>query len=194
MDALAALINLLYWLPLATWFGSSVFVAVAAPVIFRVTRESDPVLPMVLSVNLEGQHATLLAGQTVSELLRALGRVAMICWIMMGAALALQWIMLVMRGGEAREIWLPVIRSALYLAAVGLNLYDTRSLRPRVEEARRTYIDNADEPEIANPAKDNFDALHRESVTVLQYLIFVLLGLLLFSAINISRGLTITFG
>lgn len=191
MDALVALINLLYWLPLATWFGSSVFVAVAAPVIFRVTRQGDPILPMVLSVNLEGQHATLLAGQTVSELLRALGRVAVVCWVMMGAALALQWITLLLREGD---VLLPLIRTSLYLAAVGLSVYDTRSLRPRVEEARRTYIDNADEPEIANPAKDRFDALHKESVTILQYLIFVLLGLLLFSAINISRATTINFG
>ena len=47
MDALAAVINFLYWLPLAAWFGASVFVAVAAPVIFRVARQSDPILPTV---------------------------------------------------------------------------------------------------------------------------------------------------
>ena len=43
----------MYWVALATWFGSAAFVAVAAPIIFRVIRESDPTLPGVLSVNLD---------------------------------------------------------------------------------------------------------------------------------------------
>ncbi len=48
------LIQIVFWLALSTWFGAVLFIAVAAPIIFRTVRESNPVLPMVLSVNLEG--------------------------------------------------------------------------------------------------------------------------------------------
>jgi hypothetical protein len=61
-----ALVSILYWLSLSTWFGAAVFVAVAAPSIIRTVRENDPLLPTVLSVNLEGQHGTLLAGSIVN--------------------------------------------------------------------------------------------------------------------------------
>ena len=47
---------------------------------------------------------------------------------------------------------------------------------------RKQYIDHADEPEIANPAKDQFDRYHGESVTALTTLLFLLLGLVLLSA------------
>ena len=57
---------------MATWFGGVLFVAVAAPIIFRTVRESNPVLPTVLSVNLENQHGTLLAGSIVGNLLATL--------------------------------------------------------------------------------------------------------------------------
>ena len=56
------LVQIVYWLALATWFGGVLFVAIAAPAVFRTVRENNPVLPHVLSVNLEGQHGTLLAG------------------------------------------------------------------------------------------------------------------------------------
>src|SRR3954454_21167129 len=56
------IVQIVYWLALATWFGGVLFVAISAPVILRTVRENNPILPHVLSVNLEGQHATLLAG------------------------------------------------------------------------------------------------------------------------------------
>src|SRR5258707_12113971 len=62
MSALYLFIQITYWLALSTWFGSVLFLAVAWPVIYRTVREADPVLPEVLSVNLEGQHGSLLAG------------------------------------------------------------------------------------------------------------------------------------
>ena len=52
MDAAFTFMQILYWLALATWFGGLLFIAVAAPVIFRTIHESDPILPTVLSVNL----------------------------------------------------------------------------------------------------------------------------------------------
>ncbi len=179
------LISILYWLSLATWFGSAVFVAISAPIVFRTVRENDPLLPTVLSVNLEGQHGTLLAGSIVNNLLGALSRLAYFCAGGLLLAFIGEWV-IVLR--EGRDWILPMLRSALYLSAVALAVYDARFVRPKVDEARRTYIENADEPDVANAARDRFEQHGRESVTVLQLLIFVLLGLVLFSGIGLARG------
>ena len=185
MFALSVLIHILYWLALATWFGSAVFVVVAAPIIFRTVRDEDPTLPMVLSVNLEGRHSDLLAGGIVSNLLSALTRLAYLCAAVLALTLLAEWVMVVREGLN----WpLPLVRTTLFLAALGLAVYDGRVVRPKVEEARRTYVDNADEPDIANPAKDRFDHFGREAVMVLQFLLFVLLGLVLFSGIGLAQG------
>lgn len=184
---LLALLAILHWLCLATWFGSAVFLALAAPMIFRTVRENDPLLPMVLSVNLEGQHGTLLAGSIVRNLLVSLTRISYLCAGGLLVALVTEWIIV---ARESRDWVLPLVRSALYLAAVVLVVYDARYVRPRLEEARQTYIDNADTPEVANPARDLFEQHGRESVTILQLLIFVLLGLVLFSGIGLARGMS----
>ena len=68
-------VQIVYWLSLSTWFGGVLFIAVAAPVIFRTVRENNPILPGVLSVNLDNQHGTLLAGSIVANLLQILVRV-----------------------------------------------------------------------------------------------------------------------
>ena len=45
-------VQMLFWVSLSTWFGGVLFVAAASRVIFQTIRESDPLLPTVLSVNL----------------------------------------------------------------------------------------------------------------------------------------------
>jgi hypothetical protein len=175
---LFTLVQTVFWLALSTWFGGVLFVAVAAQVIFRTVRENDPLLPTVLSVNLEGQHGTLLAGSIVANLLRVLARVQLGCAAAVGLALVAQWLLV-----NPDRFWgLHLVRSALYLAAVGLVIYDWRVVGPRVMKYRQEYIDHADEPEIANPAKEQFDRFHKESVTVLMILLAVLLGMIFFSA------------
>src|SRR5207253_632524 len=79
MLLLFQVVQIMYWLGLSTWFGGVMFIALAAPVIFRTVRESNPVLPDVLSVNLEGQHSTLLAGSIVANLLSRVAQVELIC-------------------------------------------------------------------------------------------------------------------
>ena len=64
--------QIVYWLALATWFGGVVFVALSAPVVFNTVRQSNPILPRVLSVNVEDQHATLLDGTIVGNLIAPL--------------------------------------------------------------------------------------------------------------------------
>ncbi len=178
MDLGFHLIQILYWLALATWFGGVLFVAVAAPIIFRTVRESNPVLPTVLSVNLEGQHGTLLSGSIVGTLLGTLVRIELLCAAVLGVAIAAQWFFV---DRSVPNVVAPLVRSALYLAALVLVLYDWRVVWPKVWKYRQEYIDHADEPEVANPAKDQFDRYHGESVRILSIRLAILLAIVLFS-------------
>lgn len=173
-----AAVQIAYWLALSTWFGGVLFVAVAAPVVFRIVRDADPTLPKVLSVNLDGQHAMLLAGSIIGEILATLTRVQLICAGVLAAALIGQWVLTLPTGAN---LIAPLLRTLLFLAAAALLIYEWRFIWPRVVEHRQTYIDHADEPDIANPAKDQFDAAHQESVVVLRNMLFLLLGVILFS-------------
>jgi hypothetical protein len=172
------LVQIVYWLSLATWFGGALFVAMAVPAIFRTVGENNPVLPHVLSVNLEGQHGTLLSGSIVGALLARLARVQLIC----GAALLLAIIahfFLANLTGQNRTA--AIIRTALFFAAAAVSLYDGWLLWPQTWRHRQEFIDNADEPDIANPAKDQFDRGQRRSVALLMAVLFLLLGVILFS-------------
>jgi hypothetical protein len=179
------LVQILYWIALATWFGGALFVAVAAPVIFRTVREHDPLLPRVLSVNLEGQHGTLLAGAIVANILRQLTTLQLVCAGSLILLNIVQWFIIDLTDHNATA---AVIRSALIAAAAGVVLYDWRVVSPQIEAHRKEYIEHADEPEIANPAKEAFDREHRFSVMMLQALLFLLLGLILFSPNITPRG------
>jgi hypothetical protein len=172
------LVQIAYWLALATWFGGVLFVAMAAPIVFRTVRENNPILPHVLSVNLEGQHGTLLAGSIVGDLLARLWRVQMICGGVLLVALVGQFFLIDLTAGNRTA---AVVRVTLFVAAVGVALYDGWVLWPRIWRHRQEYLDHADEPEVANPAKDRFDADHRLSVGLLTAVLFLLLGILLFS-------------
>src|SRR6266446_2922425 len=88
MDLLFQFTQIVYWLALSTWFGTVLFIPLAAPVILRTVQENNPILTNVLSVNLEGQHGTLLAGTIVANLIQRLLAVELIC----GGALLLMLI------------------------------------------------------------------------------------------------------
>ncbi|HXE52851.1 MAG TPA: DUF4149 domain-containing protein [Tepidisphaeraceae bacterium] len=169
-------VQIVYWLALSTWFGGVLFVAVAAPIIFRTVRESNPLLPTVLSVNLEGQHSTLLAGSIVANLLSVLTRVQLGCAAALLITIAVQL-------GEGWQDWpAAIVRAAMFVAAVVVTVYEWWVLWPRIEKFRNEYIDHADEPEVANPARDEFDRYHRESVYLLNVTLGLLLGLIVFSS------------
>ncbi len=176
------LVQIVYWLALATWFGGVLFVAMAAPVIFRTVRENNPLLPHVLSVNLEGQHGTLLAGSIVGDLLLRLWRVQLVCGGALLLSIVAQFFLIDLEAGNRSA---AALRAVLFVGAVGVAAYDGLVLWPRIARHRQEYIDHADEPEVANPAKERFDAAHRASVTLLMAILFLLLGMVLFSG-NIS--------
>ena len=176
---LFSLVQILYWLALATWFGAVMFVAMAPPIILRTVRESDPTLPHVLSVNLEGQHSLLLSQSIVGELMAPLHRIELICSGILLLAILGQWLVLHPRGVE---ITLPLLRTALYVAATVLLIYDWRSVWPRMWKHRQEYLDHADEPDVANPALDQFDRTQSTSLLILQVTLGILLAMILFSA------------
>jgi hypothetical protein len=182
--------QVLYWLALSTWFGGVLFIAVAAPVIFRTITEADPTLPRVLSVNLDKQHSTLLAGSVVANLLNLLVRVQLVCAGVLLLTMIVQWMFIDRTGLPLR---FAILRSAMYLGAVVLVIYDWQIVWPRVKQFRQEYIDHADEPDIANPAKENFDRYHDTSVTVLLIILSLLLGIILFSGDISVRSMTFNF-
>jgi hypothetical protein len=172
------LVQIVYWLALATWFGGVLFVAIAAPVVFRTVRENNPVLPHVLSVNLEGQHGTLLAGSIVGSLIARLARLQLACGGVLVLALVAHLFVANVEGANGTA---AIIRTALLLAAAAVALYDGWLVWPQLWRHRQEFIDHADEPELANPAKDGFDRGQRRSVTLLMAVLFLLLGVILFS-------------
>jgi hypothetical protein len=180
MSMLFQFVQIAYWLALATWFGAVLFVALAPPVILRTMRDTKPVLPNVLSVNLEGQHGTLLAGTIMGNLIEPLIRLQLVCAGVLLVALAAQWFLIDLSGSMVVP---PILRSALYVAAVVLLLYDWRVVWPKTWKYRQEYIDHADEPDVANPALDQFDRYQAESLRTLMIITCLLLGMILFSAI-----------
>src|SRR5687768_5688350 len=172
-------VQIAYWLALATWFGAVLFVALAPPVILRTMNETKPVLPHVLSVNLEGQHGTLLAGTIMGNLLGPLVRLQVLCAAVLLVTIAAQWFLIDLTGTNVVP---PILRSALYVAAVVLFVYDWRFVWPKIWQNRQEYIDHADEPDVANPALDRFDQYQGESLRTLMIITCLLLGIILFSA------------
>ncbi|MDP9173767.1 MAG: hypothetical protein M3O30_07860 [Planctomycetota bacterium] len=172
--------QVLYWLGLSTWFGGALFIGVAAQVIFNTVKENDPTLPRVLSVNLQSQHATLLAGSIVGNLIAMLARIELACAALLFVTIAAQWFLIDLANPLSRVS--AFVRSALYLASTGIVVYDWRVLWPRIRDSRQKFIDNADNPEIANPTLEILDRDQRESMSLLNVLVFLLLGIVLFSA------------
>jgi len=185
-----ALVQIVFWISLSTWFGGVLFVAMVAPIIFRTVKEQEPILPLVLAVNLEGQHGSLLAGTIVGNIISHLVKVELACAGGLLLALIAQWFT-TDRGGD---MWVvPLLRCAMYLMVMGIVVYEWRGLWPRLRAQRQTYLDHADEPDVANPAKDEFDRLHRESVMLLSFRLALLLGIVLFSAAVRPKGITVPF-
>lgn len=188
MAALFPIIQLFYWLALSTWLGGVAFTAFAIPVISRTVRENDPTLPTVLSVNLDGAHASLLATTIVVNLLATLVRVELACAGVLLMTIGGQWAVL-----GADRFSISMVRTCLFIAATVALLYDWRLVTPRVGRFRKEYIDRADEPEAAKAAREQFERHYRESLTLLMIQLVLLSGLVLFSTM-ISTAQTFAVG
>jgi hypothetical protein len=172
-------VQTVYWLALSVWFGGAMFIGLAVQKIHRTVRENNPILPQVLSVNLEGQHSMLLAGSIIGELISSLARIEIVCAAIVLVMMGSQWFMI-----DLADPWTKsseFVRCALGLAATGVVIYDGWFLWPRIIKARQTFIDNADDPDKANPASEQLDRLQRDSEMLLMVQVFLLLGIILFS-------------
>jgi hypothetical protein len=175
-------VQIIYWLVLSIWLGSMVFLAIGAPVIFRVARRMEVVLPRYSSDNLTDQQGTILGGEIVGALLARLAQVQMVCATVMLPMMIAQWLMIDL---TASNLTVAMIRFALWLVAVVLLAYEWRGHYPRTWRLRQEYLSHADEPEVADPIKEQFDREHRKSEQIFQVTVFLLIGLVMFSA-NIS--------
>ena len=180
-------VQIAYWLALATWFGAVLFATLAPPVILRTVRDTNPILPGVLSVNLEGQHGTLLAGTITSNLMSIVMRIELACAGVLLLSVLVQWFFVDLGGYNVLQ---PILRTALAAAAGALLVFDWRVVWPKVLRYRQEYLDHADEPDVANPALDQFDRYQNESLVILRIMLALLLGLILFSANVVTRAAT----
>jgi len=181
-------VQVVYWLALSSWFGGALFIAAAAQIIFRTLREYNPILPQVLSVNLEGQHSILLGGSILGNLVVMLWRWGLLCAVLLGITICSQWFVL-----NVNDSWVRAslfVRSGLLVGAVGVVVYDWRFVWPKAWKYRKEFIDNADEPDTANPARELFERYQRESFLLLNVLVFFLLGIILFSG-GITQATTL---
>jgi hypothetical protein len=151
------------------------FIAVTWPIILSTVREANPILPTVLSVNLEGQHGSLLAGTIIANIIARLTLYQLICAAALLITIAIQL------GAHWQDYSAGVPRLILYFAAVGLLVYDWRFIEPKIRQYRKDYLDHADEPEAANAARQEFDRYHRQSVQIMLLLLGALLGVIVFS-------------
>lgn len=172
------IVQMIFWLLLSAWFGLVLFGAMASPVIFRTVQEANPTLPTVLSVNLDAQHGTLLAMTIITQILSRLVWIQLLCAGGLLVAIAAQWLLL---GAGGQAVLMNALRTALFLAAVGLLVYAWRGIWPRASQQRQIYIDNADDPEVALPARDQLTRLYREGEFVQLAQATVLSALILFS-------------
>jgi hypothetical protein len=171
-------LTILYWLVLSVWVGSTVYVAAAGAVVFRVLRRREVRLPEIQSNALRDEHATLLGGDIMGALLGRMGQIHIIC---MAAMLPL--LVLLALYAQGTWEWAAMgARVALYAAASYLILRDWRTRFPITLRARQEYVEHADEPEVAEKAKAEYEASQRRAERTYQAVLFVLLGLLLASA------------
>lgn len=184
------IVQMVYWLCLAGWFGLVLFVAMATPVIFRTVQDADPTLPTVLSVNLDGQHGALLAMTIVANMLAKLVHVQLICAGGVLLAIIGQWFFLE-TGGPA--LVLGVLRSALWLAAAALLLYGWLGVWPRGAKQRDNYVQNADDPEAAEKIRAQLVRTQRESDIIQLIMATLLSAMILFSATLHRPGHTMIF-
>ena len=116
----------------------------------------------------------------MAGLLAGLARIELAAGGTVAFCLAAEWVSLLSGGGGFSPML--AVRSGLFVGAAAFGVYGSRFVRTRAEAARQEYVDHADEPEVANPALERFDALHRESVLFLLLTMFCLVGLVAFSA------------
>ncbi len=167
------LVLVLYWLSLSTWFGGVLFIAMAVPVIVRTMKESDD------ASGLDEDRRVLLTGTVIENLFAALVRIEALCAGVLLILIIAQWILIGLHGGAV--LITGIIRSAVFLGAAILTIYQWRVLEPRAVKLRRELVASVDNPEALDPARRQFEQHSQEIYTLLAIQGFLLMGMILFS-------------
>jgi hypothetical protein len=167
------LVQVIYWLSLSTWFGGVLFIALSIPLIVKTFKEADG------ARSLDEDQRILLAGTLVENLFASLIRIELICAGVLFLVVLAQWFLVDLAGAN---LFISVLRSALYLAAAIIAVYDWRVIEPRSRKYRAELIASVDNPEALEPAREKFQKHHQESYTLLAAQGFLLLGMIIFSA------------
>src|SRR5258705_1839805 len=178
------LVQTVYWIALSVWFGGLLFMSIIWPIIYRTIGEADPTLPTVLSVNLEKSHGSLLAGNIVANILRLFSAIQLGCAAAILVMLLAQWGVMDL---SQRNKLHAIIRAVVFLLACVVVIYDRYVVWSKLMQHRLTYIDHADEPDIANPARDQFDKYQGEEMRLLFFQIILLSLMMIFSAVVTPR-------
>jgi hypothetical protein len=75
----------------------------------------------------------------------------------------------------------PILVSALYVLSVSFLIYGNWVVWPKVLKHRKTYLDNADDPDVANAELDRFDQYSHELFSVVRNMLFSVLGMVVLS-------------
>jgi len=187
MTLLYQAVQIFYWLVLCIWLGGMIFLAIAAPVIFRVVRRLDVRSGKHTDPNLIDEQTTVVAGEIVGTLLARMGQVQMLC---ASAMLPLMLAQLFLIDLSGTNFIAAMLRFGLYVVALALLLYEWRLHYPRTWELRRRLLADAGEPDKANPLREAFEREHRRSEQLFLAMICVVVGMVMLSANILPRTTT----
>lgn len=173
------LIDLLFWLAAALHFGGLVTLgAIAAPAIFRTTKDAGIVLPGIATPPLPGDS------QAGGEIFGAIfQRYAYVEFAALGILLIciLAWLF------TTRFRTSTGVLAALWAITAALVIYDAAILTPRVWEVRTTVRKEApahaaEGMDAMWPARLEFDKLHKRSESLGKARVYALLGMIVIAA------------
>ena len=177
-----------FWLALALYLGGLVALgAIAAPKIFSTLQSThDAVTPPAGTAAPTTGSAALwndprqIGGEVFGNILAAFSKLEISC--MAAMLLAIVGESLLFRGVLLRKRC-HLARIALVIVVAGLLAYDTTVLWPDIIAQRTAWRESTD-PSAKSTAKTRFDALHKTSESLAHTKVYILLALLLVTALT----------
>jgi len=180
-------IQIFYWLILSLWIGSSVFLGIAAPAIFKSIATLRVRSGLHADPSLDEQQTAIVAGGVMSSLLTRQGRLQLLCAALLMPLMVAQWFVIDLSGNHFIA---AAIRFAIWAVLSLLLLYQWLSHYPRTLRHREEFLAaGPDNPEKADAARDAFEREHRRSEQLFMLGVFLLIGLLMLS-VNIMPSIT----
>lgn len=180
-------VQILYWLVLSAWFGSLVFLVLAAPIVFRTVRKLEVRSGLYSDPSLQDEQTTIVAGDIVGAVLARLAQLQMVCAIALLPLMIAQLLLINLAGSN---LVAAALRISLLLITIVLLHYEWRAHYPRTWRLRQEFLNNTDDPDAANTAREAFEKEHRRSEQMFLVTICLLIGLVMLSANITPRSYT----